>query len=41
LRATFFFTIISALHYVILVQRRLRAHSHTLPAQASSTRTPI
>ena len=41
LRATFFFTIISALHYVILVQRRLRAHSHTLPAQAASTRTPI
>ncbi len=32
LRATFFFTIISALHYVILVQRRLRAHAHALPA---------
>ena len=32
LRATFFFTIISALHYVILVQRRLRAHTHALPA---------
>src|ERR1700693_6551272 len=31
LRATFFFTIISALHYVILVQRRLRAHTHALP----------
>jgi cardiolipin synthase (CMP-forming) len=32
LRATFFFTIISALHYVILVQRRLREHTHALPA---------
>src|SRR6201987_1959138 len=31
LRATFFFTIISALHYVILVQQRLREHAHTLP----------
>ena len=31
LRATFFFTIISALHYVILVQRRLRVHTHALP----------
>lgn len=31
LRATFFFTIISALHYVILVQRRLREHAHSLP----------
>ena len=31
LRATFFFTIISALHYVILVQRRLREHAHALP----------
>jgi cardiolipin synthase len=41
LRATFFFTIISALHYVILVQRRLRTHTHTLPAETSSTRTPI
>jgi len=28
LRAVFFFTIISALHYTILVQQRLRAHSH-------------
>src|ERR1700733_11765844 len=32
LRATFFFTIISALHYVILVQQRLRAQTHALPA---------
>jgi cardiolipin synthase (CMP-forming) len=32
LRATFFFTIISALHYVFLVQHRLRAHSHALPS---------
>src|SRR5215472_11727716 len=31
LRATFFFTIISALHYVILVQQRLRDHTHILP----------
>jgi cardiolipin synthase len=31
LRATFFFTIISALHYVILVQHRLREHTHALP----------
>jgi hypothetical protein len=31
LRATFFFTILSALHYVILVQQRLRAHAHALP----------
>jgi len=34
LRATFTFTILSALHYVILVGRRLKAH-HQLPAQAS------
>ena len=31
LRATFFFTIISALHYVILVQKRLHEHTHALP----------
>ncbi len=31
LRATFMFTIVSALHYVILVQKRLRAHTHPLP----------
>jgi len=31
LRATFSFTIISALHYVILVQKRLREHTHALP----------
>lgn len=31
LRATFFFTIISALHYVILVQKRLREPAHALP----------
>ena len=36
LRATFFFTIISALHYVILVQKRLREQPHALP----SARTP-
>ena len=31
LRATFIFTIVSALHYVILVQHRLRDHTHSLP----------
>lgn len=31
LRATFIFTIVSALHYVILVQQRLRQHQHALP----------
>ena len=31
LRATFLFTILSALHYVILVQQRLRDHTHALP----------
>ncbi len=35
LRATFFFTIISALHYVILVQQRLREHTHALPPARS------
>lgn len=37
LRATFFFTIISALHYVILVQKRLREHQHALPPASSSS----
>src|SRR5436305_8222725 len=37
LRATFFFTIISALHYVILVQKRLKEHSHALPPARNST----
>ena len=36
LRATFMFTIISALHYVILVQQRLREQTSALPA----ARTP-
>ncbi len=31
LRATFLFTILSALHYVILVQQRLRKQTHGLP----------
>ena len=31
LNATLMFTIVSALHYVILVQRRLREHTHALP----------
>jgi cardiolipin synthase (CMP-forming) len=33
LRATFAFTIISALHYVFLVQHRLKSPVHALPAQ--------
>jgi cardiolipin synthase len=36
LRATFFFTIISALHYLILVQKRLREHTHALPPARSA-----
>lgn len=35
LRATFLFTIISALHYVILVQHRLREHTHALPPSSA------
>ena len=35
LRATFAFTIVSALHYVFLVQHRLRAHAHGLAEHAS------
>ena len=35
LRATFWFTIVSALHYLILVQRRLRQHNHALPPASS------
>lgn len=35
LRATFAFTIISALHYVFLVQYRLRLHAHALPPPSS------
>src|SRR5579863_933310 len=31
LQATFLFTILSALHYLILVQHRLRDHTHALP----------
>jgi cardiolipin synthase len=36
LRATFFFTIISALHYVLLVQQRLRSQPHVLPSHSST-----
>lgn len=36
LRATFIFTIVSALHYVILVQQRLRDHQHALPPPSTS-----
>jgi cardiolipin synthase (CMP-forming) len=35
LRATFAFTIISALHYVFLVQHRLRVHAHALPSHVA------
>ncbi len=35
LRATFLFTIVSALHYLILVQQRLREHQHALPPHTS------
>jgi cardiolipin synthase (CMP-forming) len=37
LRATFIFTIISALHYVILVQQRLREHTHALPPHSPTS----
>jgi cardiolipin synthase (CMP-forming) len=37
LRATFIFTIVSALHYVILVQHRLREHTHALPPPAPAS----
>lgn len=36
LRATFAFTIVSALHYVILVQHRLRAPANLLPPPSAS-----
>src|ERR1700688_2154828 len=36
LRATFAFTIVSAVHYVFLVQHRLRAHTHALAALPSA-----
>jgi cardiolipin synthase len=39
LRATFAFTIISALHYVFLVQNRLRAHTDALPPHSSAGTT--
>jgi cardiolipin synthase len=40
LRATFTFTIISAVHYVFLVQHRLRAHA-AAPAHSSTTAKAI
>ena len=36
LRATFIFTILSALHYLILVQQRLRANTHALPPASNA-----
>jgi cardiolipin synthase (CMP-forming) len=40
LRATFAFTIVSWLHYVVVVQHRLRAHSHALPPHSSAVIPP-
>jgi cardiolipin synthase len=40
LRATFAFTIVSALHYVFLVQHRLRAHARALPQHTSASGRP-
>jgi cardiolipin synthase (CMP-forming) len=40
LRATFTFTIISALHYVLLVGQRLRSHSHAPSTAAASSPEP-
>jgi hypothetical protein len=37
LRAVFFFTIISAIHYTILVQQRLRAQGHPAATALSSS----
>ena len=37
LHATAWFTVISALHYLILVQRRLREHTHALPGARHSS----
>jgi len=37
LHATAWFTVLSALHYLILVQRRLREHTHALPASRHSS----
>jgi cardiolipin synthase len=37
LRAVFFFTIISALHYVLLVQQRLRLVNYALPEDSTSS----
>ena len=39
LRATFAFTIISGLHYVLLVGQRLRVDGHPSPGQPSSARS--
>jgi cardiolipin synthase (CMP-forming) len=36
LRATFLFTIISAIHYVFLVQQRLRAHPDAVPTSTAA-----
>jgi len=36
LRATFLFTIVSALHYVFLVQHRLKSNANVVPEQAAA-----
>jgi cardiolipin synthase len=41
LHATFAFTIVSALHYVFLVQHRLRTHSHAPDSHSASTPTGV
>ena len=41
LRATFIFTIVSALHYVLLVGQRLRANPHPSTTPPSSSSAPI
>jgi cardiolipin synthase (CMP-forming) len=38
LRATFIFTIISAIHYVLLVQQRLRAHPQASASAATASK---
>jgi cardiolipin synthase (CMP-forming) len=41
LHATFAFTVISALHYLILVQQRLRVQTHALPEHVAVTKPRV